>query len=162
VFDDSGWEAEQQAYQASRLAQRALDESTVEAVRLGIMLVEQEHHFESDASTAGVAFGKKFRETGPKGWFEFDIAVDPTASNELMCTFWSGDSANIPFDISVSGTIVASPKLEKSLPAQFYTGKFALPPGLTRGATNVRLRFSSRDRGRVGRVFECRSLKIGL
>jgi uncharacterized protein len=162
VFDDSGWEAEQQAYQASRLAQRAMDESTVEAVRLGIMLVEQEHHFESDASTAGVAFGKKFRETGPKGWFEFDIAVDPTASNELTCTFWSGDSANIPFDISVSGTIVASPKLEKSLPAQFYTGKFALPPGLTRGATNVRLRFSSRDRGRVGRIFECRSLKIGL
>ena len=64
MFDEAGWASEQAAYQAARAAQRALDESTIENVRLGIMLVEQEHDFQSEESTAGIAFGKKFRDAG--------------------------------------------------------------------------------------------------
>ena len=89
VFDEAGWASEQAAYQAARAAQRALDESTIENVRLGIMLVEQEHDFQSEESTAGIAFGKKFRDAGSKGWFEFNIEVDPQVPTELMCTYWS-------------------------------------------------------------------------
>lgn len=160
VFDDAGWATEQKTYEAERAAQRAIDEATIEAVRLGVMLVEQEHGFEGSESNAGVAFGKKFRDAGAKGWFEFNIKVNGAAQNELMCTYWSGDASNVPFDISVGATVIASPKLVKGLPARFYTVNYALPIELTKGGSSIRLRFASRDRGRVGRVFECRTLSV--
>jgi len=159
LFDEAGWASEQAAYQAARDAQRTLDESTIENVRLGIMLVEQEHDFQSEESTAGIAFGKKFRDAGSKGWFEFNIEVDPKVPTELMCTYWSGDTANAPFDISVGSTVIASPKLSKSQPAQFYSERYAIPQDLTTGSSSVRLRFATRERGRVGRVFECRTVR---
>ena len=159
VFDEAGWASEQAAYQAARAAQRALDESTIENVRLGIMLVEQEHDFQSEESTAGIAFGKKFRDAGSKGWFEFNIEVDPQVPTELMCTYWSGDTANAPFDISVGSTVIASPKLSKSQPAQFYAERYPIPQDLIKGNSSVRLRFAAKERGRVGRVFECRTVR---
>lgn len=159
VFDEAGWASEQAAYQAARAAQRALDESTIENVRLGIMLVEQEHDFQSEESTAGIAFGKKFRDAGSKGWFEFNIEVDPQVPTELMCTYWSGDNANSPFDISVGSAVIASPKLSKSQPAQFYAERYPIPQDLIKGNSSVRLRFAAKERGRVGRVFECRTVR---
>jgi uncharacterized protein len=159
VFDEAGWASEQAAYQAARAAQRALDESTIENVRLGIMLVEQEHDFQSEESTAGIAFGKKFRDAGSKGWFEFNIEVDPQVPTELMCTYWSGDTANSPFDISVGSAVIASPKLSKSQPAQFYAERYPIPQDLIKGNSSVRLRFAAKERGRVGRVFECRTVR---
>ena len=159
VFDEAGWASEQAAYQAARAAQRALDESTIENVRLGIMLVEQEHDFQSEESTAGIAFGKKFRDAGSKGWFEFNIEVDPQVPTELMCTYWSGDTANSPFDISVGSAVIASPKLSKSQPAQFYAERYPIPQDLLKGNSSVRLRFAAKERGRVGRVFECRTVR---
>ena len=159
VFNEAGWASEQAAYQAARAAQRALDESTIENVRLGIMLVEQEHDFQSEESTAGIAFGKKFRDAGSKGWFEFNIEVDPQVPTELMCTYWSGDTANSPFDISVGSAVIASPKLSKSQPAQFYAERYPIPQDLIKGNSSVRLRFAAKERGRVGRVFECRTVR---
>ena len=159
VFHEAGWASEQAAYQAARAAQRALDESTIENVRLGIMLVEQEHDFQSEESTAGIAFGKKFRDAGSKGWFEFNIEVDPQVPTELMCTYWSGDTANSPFDISVGSAVIASPKLSKSQPAQFYAERYPIPQDLIKGNSSVRLRFAAKERGRVGRVFECRTVR---
>ena len=159
VFDEAGWASEQAAYQAARAAQRALDESTIENVRLGIMLVEQEHDFQSEESTAGIAFGKKFRDAGSKGWFEFNIEVDPQVPTELMCTYWSGDNANSPFDISVGSAVIASPKLSISQPAQFYAERYPIPQDLIKGNSSVRLRFAAKERGRVGRVFECRTVR---
>jgi uncharacterized protein len=159
VFDEAGWASEQAAYQAARAAQRALDESTIENVRLGIMLVEQEHDFQSEESTAGIAFGKKFRDAGSKGWFEFNIEVDPQVPTELMCTYWSGDTANSPFDISVGSAVIASPKLSISQPAQFYAERYPIPQDLIKGNSSVRLRFAAKERGRVGRVFECRTVR---
>lgn len=161
IFDAAGWAAEQQAYEAAREAQRAIDVATVEAVRLGIMLVEEEHHFQSSESTAGVAFGRKFREAGRNGWFEFDIAVDEKGANQLMCSYWSGDAAGQNFNVLVNGQVIATPELEKSAPSRFITERYPIPVNLTQGKSSVRLRFEAAERGRVRRVFDCRTLRVG-
>ncbi len=160
LFDDAGWAKEHQAYEAARIAQRAIDEATVESVRLGIMLVEDEHQFEGNESTLGVAFGRKFREAGRNGWFAFDIEVDASRPNQLMCTYWSGDAAGAAFELSADGRVIATPAPEKSAPSRFITERYDIPPDLTSGKSSVRLRFTAPERGRVRRVFDCRTLRI--
>jgi hypothetical protein len=159
LFDEAGWAREKADYEAARAEQRAIDENTVENVRLGIMLVEQDHDFEGEHSEAGVAFGDKYREASPGGWFAFDIAVDPDASNDLMCTYWGGDRGGRRFSISVEGTSVAEQELDFDAPGEFFTVRYPLPGELTSRRSSVRLRFDSIERGRVGRVFDCRTLR---
>ena len=159
LFDEAGWAREKADYEAARAEQRAIDENTVENVRLGIMLVEQDHDFEGEHSEAGVAFGDKYREASPGGWFAFDIAVDPDASNDLMCTYWGGDRGGRRFSISVEGTSVAEQELDFDAPGKFFAVRYPLPGELTSGRSSVRLRFDSIERGRVGRVFDCRTLR---
>ena len=159
IFNEAEWASEQQAYQAARNAQRAIDEATIEAVRLGIMLVEEQHQFVGSESSVGVAFGRKFRDAGRNGWFEFNIAVDANQANQLMCTYWSGDTAGEPFDLQVEGQKIASPKPLKSTPSRFTTEQYDIPTDLTKGKSSIRLRFSAQEKGRVSRVFECRTLR---
>ena len=158
LFDEAGWAREQEAYRAEQAAERLIEETTIENVRLGIMLVENDHRFEGERTEAGVAFGDKFREALPGGWFAFDIAVDPAAANDLMCTYWGGDRGGRRFSISVDGTPVAEQVLDFDAPGQFFTVRYPIPEGLTNGSHSVRLRFDSVERGRVGRVFDCRTL----
>jgi len=159
LFDQEGWARERAAYEAARAERRAIEENTVENVRLGIMLVENDHHFEGERSEAGVAFGDKYREASPGGWFAFDIAVDPAAANDLMCTYWGGDRGGRRFSISVDGTEVTEQVLDFDAPGEFFTVRYPLSSDLTNGRDSVRLRFDSVERGRVGRVFDCRTLR---
>ena len=158
LFDQAGWSREQAAYEAKRAAERAIEEATIENVRLGIMLVEQDHAFEGERSDSGVAFGAKYREASPGGWFAFDMAVDPAAATDLMCTYWGGDRGGRRFSIAVDGTPVAEQVLDFDAPGEFFTVRYPLPAELTNGRDTIRLRFDSVERGRVGRVFDCRTL----
>ena len=158
LFDEEGWAQQQEAYQAERAAQRAIDEATTEVVRLGIMLVEEEHSFTEEKSTVGVAFGKKFREATPGGWFEFDIAIAPESKNELSCTFWGGDRENREFDILADGELIATQTLDNAHPGEFFSERYVLSESLTTGKDSIRLRFEASGSNRVGRVFECRTL----
>lgn len=159
LFDEDGWAREQDAYEAERAAQRAIDEATIENVRLGIMLVEEDHAFEGDRTESGVAFGQKYREALPGGWFAFDIAADPEVSNVLMCTYWGGDKGGRRFSISVDGSPIAEQVLENNAPGEFFTVRYPISSDLTQGRESIRLRFEGLDRGRAGRVFDCRTLR---
>ena len=49
--------------------------------------------------------------------------------------------------------------LDFDAPGEFFTVRYPLSPDLTNGRDTIRLRFDSVERGRVGRVFDCRTLR---
>ncbi|HMB91584.1 MAG TPA: beta-L-arabinofuranosidase domain-containing protein, partial [Rhodothermales bacterium] len=160
VFDEAGWQAAQQDYQAARERQRAIDEATVDVMRLGEMLGEQEHRFEGEHIEKGVAFGKKYREARRGGWFAFDIAIPPEHPAALLCTYWGGDRGRRTFDILVNDTKIATQSLDNETPGSFFEVAYEVPALLTEGKSSIRVRFQAHEGNTAGRVFGCKSLTV--
>lgn len=160
VFDEAGWQAAQQEYQATRERQRAIDEATVDVMRLGEMLGEQAHGFEGEHTEKGVAFGKKYREANRGGWFAFDIEIAPAHPSALLCTYWGGDRGRRTFDILVNDTKIATQRLDNESPGAFFEVAYEIPASLTEGENRIRVRFQAHEGNTAGRVFGCKTLAM--
>jgi hypothetical protein len=158
VFDEPGWAKAQVEYQRVRERQRAIDEATIDVMRLGEMLGEQEHAFDGEKTKQGIAFGRKYREAAKDGWFSFDVVVSTSGPSSLLCTYWGSETGKRTFDIMVNGKKIASQSLDNNNPAQFFDVMYPIPPETVRNKTTATIRFQSTGTSIAGRVFGCKSL----
>lgn len=157
VFTADGWAAAEVTYRAEAERQRALESATVDIVRLGVMLSENEHGLRSERSSTGVAFGRPFREARSGGWFSFDVAVPPNSPADLVCTAWGGDRGRRTFDLFVGNTKIATQTLDGSSPNRFVDFSHPIPTG---AADRVTVTLRPHDGHVAGRVFGCRTVHL--
>jgi len=87
------------------------------------------------------------------------MQVLPDKPMALLCTYWGSDIGNRQFDVLVSGTRIATQRLDRDKPDEFFDVEYPIPETLTRGQTTITVRFQAQPGNFAGGVFGLRVLK---
>lgn len=159
LFSEEGWQkrkVELAAAEAKRIAAEAL---TVDIVRPGEPQSEIDHHLQGEKSEPLEAFGRKLRHAYDGGWFSYEVKVDSAATNEFVCVWWGNETGQRNFDILVDGVKIASQKLLRNHPGDFWDAAYPIPVELTQGKEKVTVKFSAQPGNLAGGIFGLRVKK---
>lgn len=155
-FTKEEWVSREAAYKEEKTLQKAIEERTVDIMRLGEMQPERDHHLQSSINSyPGNALTRSGREARAGGFFSFDIKVRPGTPNSLLCTYF-GDDTKSAFDILVDGEKLASVEWNGGVTGKFYDKEYPIPPALIKEKTSVNIYISANAGKTAGRIFGCR------
>ena len=158
-FTPAQWHQAEADYQARHAAEADLRRRTVDVLAIAQMQPERDHDLTGEHTRVGDGQGRKWRDATGDGWFEFTMKVDPACDNDLVCTYWGGESPRRTFDVRVDGKPLARQALDNDHPGQFFDVAYRLPRATATAAT-VRVRFASVDRSMVGGCFGARVVRV--
>lgn len=104
---------------------------------------DTKRNFLGESTETAVAGDHVYRHAIKNGWFSMEIWVDPETANDLVMTYYGGDSGARAFDILVDGTKIGSQELNNQHPDQFMDVTYPIPLKLTQGKQKVRLRLQA-------------------
>lgn len=158
-FTEAGWKDRLAQYEAELQRQRQIEARMTDVLLIGQMQPERDHNLTGENTTSGEHAGRKWRHAENGGWFAFDMKVDANAKMELVCTYWGADAGGREFDILIDDVKIATQKLERNKPDEFFDAVYALPRELTGGKEKVRVRFQAHPDKMAGGLYGCRMMK---
>lgn len=156
AFAPSEWDNIKEKYSADLAKTRALETRTTDWIQLGEMQPERDHNLEAVRSGAGDFVNRKFRRADARGWFSFDMKVDPEKAMELLAIY-SG-TERCEFEIHIDDQLLVAQKLADNNPGEFIDRIYAIPEEMTKGKELVKVKFIPAGTSYVGRVFGCRMM----
>ncbi|TWT82774.1 Non-reducing end beta-L-arabinofuranosidase [Planctomycetes bacterium CA13] len=157
-YTSEQWAEQEAKWLAEKEKEKQLETRTIDVLRIGEMQPERDHNLKSKNSHAGEHQGRKWRDARG-GWFSFEMQVDPTAANELQCTYWGGETGNRTFDILVNGKKIASQTLHQDQPGEFFNVVYAIDNEIIGGQTIATVRMECTAEAMAGGLFGCRMLR---
>ena len=155
-FTNEEWATREASYKEEKAQQKAIDERTVDIMRLGEMQPERDHNLKSSINSyPGNALTRSGREARAGGFFSFDIKVKPGVPNILLCTYF-GDDKNSAFDILIDDVKLVSVEWKGGETGRFYDKEYPIPEAQTKDKTSVTVKISANAGKTAGRVFGCR------
>lgn len=158
TYTPADWTRHQAVLRAEEERQKALAARAVDDVRPGEQQSEVDHAFQGEKSSSGGS-APKWRDARDGGWFEYQMRVPSGQPAELLVTYWGSDAGNRRFDILVEGQKVASEQLVGRLPNELFEQSYGVPTALTRGKSQVTVRFQAQPGNFAGGVFGLRLLR---
>lgn len=155
-FSTLQWDEKQKEYEAAETARKDLERQTIDFFATGEMQPERDHNVVGEKTGAGDYAGRKYRDAWGGGWFSFTMKVDSERPNELILTYWGGESGNREFDISVDGNVLFTQKLLNNAPGKFFDVTHSLPLEATQGRKSVVIKFQARPNAHAGGLFGAR------
>jgi len=168
VYSPAGWAARQAEYDKETARQRDLDARTVDTFRPGDQQFEVDHKLQSDQSNTGpgptdlsgaTPVNLSWRDASNGGWFSFEMKVDPTVRQDLICKYWGSDAGNRVFDVQVDGTTVGSETLNNNAPNKYFERSYPIPIALTQGKHSVTVKLQAKPGAMAGGLFGCRMVR---
>ncbi|MBN8576856.1 MAG: glycoside hydrolase family 127 protein [Cytophagales bacterium] len=158
-FTPEAWSQRQAAYEAEKRRVQEIEDRTIDWIRIGEMQPERDHNLKAtERSYVSDALGRMGREVRLGGYFEFDMKVDATVANNLLCSY-IGDDKNRAFDLLVDGTSIATQELTGGTTGKFFDVEYPIAAGLLKNKTKVTVRVQAHPGKTAGRVFGCRIVK---
>ncbi|MCW5910416.1 MAG: glycoside hydrolase family 127 protein [Cyclobacteriaceae bacterium] len=158
-FTPSDWANRQAEYEAEKKRIQEIENRTIDLVRIGEMQPERDHNLKAtERSYVSDALGRMGREVRSGGYFEFDVKVDPSVPNNLLCSYL-GDDKNRAFDLLIDETTIATQELTGGTTGRFYDVEYPIEPALIKGKSKVVVRVQAHPGKTAGRVFGCRIVK---
>lgn len=158
-FSNNEWTARQAAYEEEKKKQRALDDRTIDIMRLGEMQPERDHNLRaSELSYTEIALGRGGREVRKGGFFSFDMKVLPDVESVLLLSYL-GDDKGRAFDILIDGTRIGTQELKGAETGKFFDVEYPIPAELLKGKTKVEVKIQAHPDRTAGRVFSPRILR---
>ncbi|PWT98890.1 MAG: hypothetical protein C5B52_11435 [Bacteroidetes bacterium] len=158
-FTNAEWNTRAAEYEAEKKRQKEIEEKTIDIMRLGEMQPERDHNFQAtEKSYTSDALGRTGREVRDGGFFSFDMKVDSSTTNNLLCTY-IGDDKNRIFDILIDGVKIATQELNEGKTGVFYDKIYPIPQEIIKGKTKVVVRIQAYPGKTAGRIFGCRTIK---
>jgi len=158
-FAATDWAKRESEIRAVEQQQKELEARTVDFFQPGEMQPERDHNVQGEKSEALEALGRKLRHAYDGGWFSFDMKVDGSKANDLVCTWWGDEGGERTFDILVDGLKIASQKLLKNQPGKFWDASYPIPAELTHGKDKVTVKLQAQPGNYAGGLFGCRILR---
>lgn len=137
----------------------ALKPRIVDEVLTGITESEKDHQLGGEHLLTGPFNGKFWRSAIASGSISYVMKVLPDRAMSLNCRYWGGEQAGRTFDICIDGKIIATQNLEFNVPGHFFDVEYKIPRGLTRGKTEVTVKFQAHPGLAAGGLFGCQTLK---
>jgi uncharacterized protein len=158
-FTSDAWTKLEVEYEAEKRRQLEIAERTIDIMRLGEMQPERDHNLKaSENSYTDQAMGRSGREARSGGFFSFDIKVDPSVQNGLLCTYL-GDDKNRLFDILIDGEKLVTQELPGAATGKFFDISYPIPPAMIQGKQKVAVLVSANHGKTAGRIFAVRILR---
>ena len=158
-FTESKWEERQNEYQREKEKIRRLKEAQIDFVQPGEMQPERNHGFRGEKTAIWSFKERPFREARG-GWFSFEMKVDPDLTNALVVEYWGGFPGAKTFDILVNGKVVATENITNKKEGEFVLLQYPVAKEITRGKSNVTVRFQAHPNNTAGPVFGIRTIKM--
>ena len=159
LFTPAQWNEREAKYRADEEKRKKMEARTVDFFQPGEMQPERDHALQSEKSNAGEALGRKWRDASDGGWFAFDLKTDGEKPQDLVLTFWGGETGSRVFDILVDGKIIATQTLLNNQPNEFFDATYALTPQMTRGKDKITIRLQAHPGMMAGGLFGARLLR---
>jgi uncharacterized protein len=159
VFTPEKWKEQQKLYEEKKKADHALEQSTVDILRVGEMQPERDHDFTGERTEAGEDHTRKFRTAHRGGNFSFNMKVTPGFSYILVGTYWGMDNRGRVFDILVDGEVIATEDVNKYKESRFHDIQYRIPSKLTNGKTSIKVMFRAKPNNEAGPVYGVRLVK---
>jgi uncharacterized protein len=160
-FTAADWSRREAEIRAEEQRVRALEARTVDSFSPGEMQPERDHNVQGEKSAPLEALGRKLRHATDGGWFSFEMKVDPAKPNELLCTWWGGETGNRTFDILVDDTKIATQALRNNNPGKFWEATYPIPVELTRDKQKITIKLQAQPGNFAGGLFGSRILRAG-
>ena len=145
--------------EAAAARQVALDARTVDEYRPGEQQSEVDHSQKGEKTSSGEWQGRKFRHAQDGGWFAFNVKLPDSYPVELVCTYWGAETGDRTFDLLIDGQKIATQKLFRDKPDEFFEVTYTIPVELTRGKQTVEVRFQAHPDKMAGGLYGARVLK---
>jgi DUF1680 family protein len=158
-FTPSEWQTKEAEYAAELARRQELDRRTVDQVHPGEEQNERDHKFEGEKTRTG-GFGDRRWRDADDGWFRYELKILPDRPQELSVTYWGGDAGQRVFDILVDGVKLATERLQRKSPEQFYDQTYALPNELIKNKSQVTVTFKAHPRSLAGGIFGVKVLTL--
>jgi hypothetical protein len=158
VLTPGEWEKQQAEYEREQKRIRQLEADSADVLNIGRMQPERDHNLTGENTSVGVFQGRKWRHAY-NGWFEFDMKVAADGPTDLICTYWGSERGSRTFDILVEGKKIATQKLDRNKPQEFFDVSYPIPAELTKDEKTVRIRLQSHTNNYAGGLFGVRTIK---
>jgi len=159
LFTEAQWQEIKEEYEERLRLKRELEEKTVDVVTPD-MQPERDHNYQGKGSATGRYHGKMYRHAYPGGWFSYDMMSLGEGPIGLTVTYWGGETGNRVFDIMVDGKKIATQKLSKDKPGEFFKVTYPIPEELTKGKEKITIRFQTHEGAMAGGLYEGRIVKM--
>jgi hypothetical protein len=159
VFTPAEWTVQQKKYEAAKQKQRELEARTVDILRFGEMQPERDHEFTGEKTSTGDEHNRKWRLAGEEGFMSFNLRLDPSAQNTLLCTYWGMDNRGRVFDIFVNDTLIATEDLNKYKESRFYDIAYTIPKEITKYKLNAVIKIVPRKGNAAGPIYGIKMIK---
>ncbi|MEO6721498.1 MAG: beta-L-arabinofuranosidase domain-containing protein [Ferruginibacter sp.] len=159
VFTPQEWTVQQKIYEAKKQQEKELEAHTVDVLRLGEMQPERDHELAGEKTTTGDEHNRRWRMAGEDGFISFNMKLDPSALNTLVCTYWGMDNRGRAFDIYVNDTKIATEDLNKYKGSKFYDVAYPIPLEITKYKLNAAIKFVPKKNNSAGPVYGIKMVK---
>lgn len=158
-FTPTDWVNRQHEYEAEKKRQNEVEQRTIDICRIGEMQPERDHNLKaSEKSYVSEAFGRMGREARASGYFSFEMKVDPSVPNYLLCSY-IGDDTNRGFDFLIDDKHIATQELKGGTTGKFFDIEYLIPAEYIIGKTKVTVRVNAHTTKTAGRIFGCRTVR---
>ena len=159
VFTPQEWALQQKIYESDKQKQKELEAHTVDELRMGEMQPERDHELGGEKLTTGDDHNRKWRMAGEEGFISFNMKLDPSAANTLVCTYWGMDNRGRIFDIYVNDVKIATEDLNKYKSSRFYDITYPIPQEVTKYKLNASIRLVPKKNNSAGPVYGAKMVK---
>jgi hypothetical protein len=157
ISDKKGWAVKQAQWAANELQRKELEARLVDRVRVGEEQSERDHDLQGEDTQSGIHSGRLYRQA--RGWFSYVLKISESRDHVLHCTY-GGDDVGRVFEILVEGQLIATEKLERNRPGEFFDIYYRLPRELIEGRKELVVQFRALPDSLAGGVFGCAVLKV--
>lgn len=144
--------------EASEQARLELEARTLDFIAPGEQQSEVEHDFAGEATVAGTAHGRRWREaTG--GWFSYRLNATGAAETplELIVTYDGGERGR-KFDVVLNDRVIATAELAGRQRDRLVDVAYPVPADLA-AAGSLTVKFVAPERARTGSIYGVRLAK---
>ncbi|MFA0735858.1 MAG: hypothetical protein OGMRLDGQ_002358 [Candidatus Fervidibacter sp.] len=159
LLTEEQWKQREAEWKAEQERLKELEQRTVDFVVVGDEQSEREHNLQGERTSSGNFGTRRWRHATDGGWFSYDLKVDPNQPMELVVTYWGSDAGARVFDIIVDGKVIATQRLQRNKPGQFFDVTYPIPIELTKGKEKVTVRFQAHPKCIAGGVFGVRMVR---
>ena len=150
-------EAIQQKRKEQEIAERELEEKTIDYVSPGEQQPESDHFIKTENSNAGVNQDRHWRDA--TGWFSYEFKDTNNEAARIRLTYFGQDSDR-KFKILVNGELVAREHLKGENGAEFFTKDYELPKKIVEQENDtLTIRFEAETGSRTAGIYGVRLMK---
>jgi len=150
-------EAIQQKRKEQEIAERELEEKTIDYVSPGEQQPESDHFIKTENSNAGVNQDRHWRDA--TGWFSYEFKATNNEAARIRLTYFGQDSDR-KFKILVNGELVAREHLKGENGAEFFTKDYELPKKIVEQENDtLTIRFEAETGSRTAGIYGVRLMK---